>query len=114
MIYLFKKIQIELAIDKKLKMNKMSKNLVKKCICADEKIVHEFHLEALDLDMNKGLKVSVNVFSLNETSRCTKLNKKITKRIRFRDVEVKTVLVEVNLKHFISLNIILSLKILLF
>ena len=80
----------------------MSKNLIKKCICADEKIVHEFHLEALDLEMNKGLKVSVNVFSLNETSLCEKLNKKITKRIRFRDVEVKTVIVEVKLHYFNS------------
>jgi hypothetical protein len=74
----------------------MKKNSsVKKCVCGDEKVTHEFNLQATAFEINKPFKISASAFTLfNETIVCTKQNKKVTKKIRFKDIEVKDLIVE--------------------
>ena len=66
----------------------------KACICPDEKITKEFHLEALAAKINKGLRVAAKLSSIDEPELCEAENKAIDRVIRFRDVESKHVIVE--------------------
>lgn len=85
---------MDLLTDKRFKIPGSSSRSEKACICPDEKITREFHLEALAANMNKGLRVAVKLSSIDEPLLCEADNKAIDRVLRFRDVESKYVIVE--------------------
>merc|ERR1712127_1116650 len=77
-------IQVDLLADKRFKMPNEKEATAKYCICPDEKLTHEFKLEALKTEMENGLRVGVRVSSINETNICEENS--IKKFFRFRDI----------------------------
>ena len=85
-------IQLDLIVDKRLRVQ--SDQPGKYCVCPGDKITHQFQLEAEATEMVNGLKVGVDVRSINETELCESEGKQVKKIFRFRDIESKYILVE--------------------
>ena len=52
---------MEITYDKKINLAKNTPKNAVKCVCSDEKVTHEFFLQAFDFDVEKGFKISVKV-----------------------------------------------------
>ncbi|CAF0775839.1 unnamed protein product [Brachionus calyciflorus] len=63
------------------------------CVCPDEEKTHQFNLKALDFSNDKEFKIYVKIKSLNDPNDVCDAGK-VTKRIRFYDSEIKTLVVE--------------------
>jgi hypothetical protein len=52
---------MDISNDKRLYVKKSSIKTAKFCICPDNKVTHEFALEALDFEMENGLNITIKV-----------------------------------------------------
>jgi len=94
-------IQIELLADRRFNLKK-DESTASYCICADEKVTHEFSLEAGEIEMSSGLRVAASVTSVVNGAKggatgvdiCQREGRSVVKAFRFRDVEAKFVIVE--------------------